>query len=175
MSCIPQTPIASRYLDSGWTSFVTAIDTTNALGVGEPTHAEVLVVPGMATTTQEPGRIVQIQIEETAGSSANIKKADLLVLLWTRATSAPTTPTLNTVYNPSTTNYIGAFKIAEADYVRWSDTVWQATIKPSHIFTSGSDAVASDFHCVILSNESSAITYAASAALRVRIVTEPGV
>jgi hypothetical protein len=59
--------------------------------------------------------------------------------------------------------------------VRWSDTVWQATIKPSHVFTSGSDAVASDFHCVVLSNESSAITYAASAALRVRIVTEPGV
>lgn len=173
MSCLPQTPIAKRYLDTGWVNFVTPIDTTNALGVGEPTHAEVLVVPGVATTTNEPGRIVQIQLEETAGSSANIKKADLLVLLWTRATSAPTTPTLNTVYNPSTTNYIGAFKIAEADYTRWSDTVWQATIKPDHVFTSGTDATAKDFHAVVLSNESSAITYSASAAFRLRIVTEP--
>lgn len=172
MSCLPQTPIAKRYLNSGWTSFVTPMDTTNALGVGEPTHAEVLVVPGVSTTTNEPGRIVQIQIEETAGAAADIKKADLLVLLWTRASSAPTTPTLNTVYNPSTTNYIGAFKVAEADYVRWSDTVYQATIKPDHVFVSGTDAVASDFHCVIVSNEST-VTFAASAALRVRIVTEP--
>lgn len=173
MSCLPQTPIAKRYLDSGWTSFVTAMDTTNALGVGEPTHAEVLVVPGLATTTNEPGRIVQIQIEETAGAAADIKKPDLLVLLWTRATSAPTTPTLNTVYNPSTTNYIGAFKIAEADYTRWSNTVWQATVKPDHVYTSGSDAVAKDFHAVVLSNESTPVTFAASASLRVRIVTEP--
>lgn len=175
MSCIPQTPVATRYLDSGWVTPVTPIDTTNALGVGEPLYAEVITVPGVAMTTNEAGKIRQIQIEETASSSANIKKADLLVLVWTRATSAPTTPTLNTVYNPSTTNYIGSFKISEADYVRWSDTVWTATIYPERIFKSGTDAVASDFHCVLVSNESTPVTYAGSASMRVRIVTEPGV
>jgi hypothetical protein len=173
MSCIPQTPIANRYLDSGWVTPVTPIDTTNTMGVGEPLYAEIITVPNVATTTNESGKIHQIHIEETASSGANIKKHDLLVLVWTRATSAPTTPTLNTVYNPSTTNYIGAFPIVEANYVRWSDTVYTATIKPDHIFKSGTDAVATDFHIAIVSNESGGITYTSPASMRVRIVTEP--
>jgi hypothetical protein len=173
MSCIPQTPIAHRYLDSGWITPTTAQDTTNALGMGEPLFAEVLILPNVATTTNESGRIQQIQIEEIAATAADIKKPDLLVLVWTRATSAPAAPTANTVYNPSTTNYIGSFKIAESDYVRWSNTVWTATINPARIFKSGADAVATDFHVVILSNESTPVTFVAGAGMRIRIATEP--
>lgn len=173
MSCIPITPVGFRRLDSGFITPTTTIDSTNALGVGEPPYAEVLVIPGIATTTSQVVRIVQISIEETASSSANIKKADLLLNLWTRAASAPTTPVANTVYNPTTTNQVGVFSIAEANYTRWSDTVWVATIYPDNFtFTTGGEAVATDLHAVILSNESTPVTYAASAQLRVRVVTE---
>ena len=173
MSCIPQTPIAKRYLDSGWITPTTALDTTNSLVTGEPLYAEIITVPNVATTTNESGRIAQIHIEETASSAANVKKADLLVLVWTRATSAPTAPVANTVFNPSTTNYIGSFKIAEADYTRWSDTVWSAVVKPDYVFKSGTDAVATDFHVAILSNESGGVTFAASGSFRLRVITEP--
>ena len=173
MPCIPQTPIAQRFLDSGWITPTTAIDTTNSLVMGKPPYAEVLTLPSVSTTTSELGTIRQIQIEETASSAANIKKADLYVLLWTRTTSAPTAPVANAVYNPVTTNYIATFKIAETDYVRWSDTVWTATVNPNRIFKSGGDAVSTDMVAVILSNESGGVTYAASAQLRLRVITEP--
>lgn len=175
MSCLPQTPIGVRLLDSGWITPSTAIDTANALGIGEPLYAEVIVISGIASATNQTCILRQILFEETASSSGNIKKPDVLVLLWTRTTSIPTTPTANTIYNPVTTNYIGAFPIAEANYVRWSDTVWQARIAPDYIFTTGTEAVSVDFHCVILSNEATPVTFASSAATRIRAVCEPSV
>lgn len=171
MSCNPQTPIGDRIYDSDWVAFA-SIDTTNALGTGEPVKDEVLTLTSVMDGTEQAGYIQQIQVRETASSSANIKKPDLIVLLYTD--SAPTTPTLNTVYNGSTTNLIGTFTVAEADYKRVSDTVWQATITPAYAFRTGTAATASNLYAVVLSNESTPVTFAASAGIALRVWTKPG-
>jgi len=171
MACNPITPTGDRLYDSGWVAF-DSVDTTNALGVGEPVKDAVLTLTSVMTSTEEAGYIAQIELRETAASSSDIKKPDLIVLLYTD--QAPTTPVTNTVYNGSTTDLIGAFYIAEADYKRVSNTVWQAAITPNFAFRTGTEASASNIYAVVLSNEGTPVTFAASAGIALRVWTKLG-
>lgn len=174
MSCLPNTPIATNVLtfdastDHGWNSLGALI--TNALSQYYPLTTTVASLSGLAQTTQQHCIVRQIEFEETASSSANIKKCPLLVLLYN--TSAPTTPTSGAVYNGSTTNLLGVFTIADTDYKRVSDTVWIASINPNKYVRTGTQSSSSTFYAVVLSNSGTSVTYAADAAGRLRIFTE---
>jgi hypothetical protein len=174
MSCLPNTPVAANVLsatnstDHGWQSVGTVI--TTALSQYYPVAAAVVTLSGVAQTTQQHAIIRQIEFEETASSSANIKKCPLIVLLYN--STAPTTPTSGAVYNGSTTNLLGVFTIADSDYRRVSDTVWIAGIKPDKYVRTGTLSTSSTFFAVVLSNSATSVTYAADAAARLRLFTE---
>lgn len=174
MSCLPNTPIATNVLtydesnDHGWYSLGALI--TTALSQYYPLTTTVASLSGLAQTTQQHCIVKQIEFEETASSSANIKKCPLTVLLYN--TTAPTTPTSGAVYNGSTTNFLGAFTVADTDYHRVSDTVWTAVIKPDRYVRTGTQSASSTFYAVVLSNSGTSVTYASSASARLRIFTE---
>lgn len=174
MSCLPNTPIATNVLtydesnDHGWYSLGALI--TTALSQYYPLTTTVASLSGLAQTTQQHCIVKQIEFEETASSSANIKKCPLTVLLYN--TTAPTTPTAGAVYNGSTTNFLGAFTVADTDYHRVSDTVWTAVIKPDRYVRTGTQSASSTFYAVVLSNSGTSVTYASSASARLRIFTE---
>lgn len=174
MSCLPNTPVVDNVLsatnstDNGWISLGAII--TSALLQYYPLSTSVLTFSGTAQTSNQHLVLRQLEFEETASSSANIKKTPLLVLLYT--SSSPTAPTSGAVYNGSTTNLLGAFTIAEADYVRVSDTVWSAVAKPNQYIRVGNSAMASTIYAVVISNKATSVTYAADSSARVRIFTE---
>ena len=174
MSCLPNTPIVTNILtatnstDNGWISLGSII--TSALSQYYPLSTSVLTFSGTAQTSNQHMILRQLEFEETASSSANIKKTPLLVLLYHNA--SPTAPTSGAVYNASTTNLVGAYQIAEADYVRVSDTVWSAVVNPNKYYRVGSSALASTLYAVVLSNKSTSVTYAADSSGRVKVVTE---
>lgn len=174
MSCLPTTPTTSNILtynastDHGWISAGTII--TSALSQYYPLTTTIPALTGMAQTTQQHLIVRQIQWEETASSSDNIKKCPLIVLLYN--TTAPTTPTSGGVYNGSTTNLLGQFEIADTDYKRVSSTVWTATINPNRYIRTGTLSSSSTIYAVILSNSSSSVTFAADAEARLRVFTE---
>jgi hypothetical protein len=175
MSCLPTTPTTNNVLtdtvasnSDGWLNITDV--STSALTQYYPVQSTptVLTFNGVFQTTFQHGRVVQLQIEETASSSANIKKTALQVYLYTGG--APTTPTNATVYNGSPSNLLAIVEIAAGDYKRLSDTVWIATVKPEIYVRTGSTAASTNVYAVVLANEGK--TYAASAALRARIFTE---
>lgn len=175
MSCLPTTPTTNNVLTDtvasntdGWLN-ITSVS-TSALTQYYPVQSTptVLTFNGVFQTTFQHGRVLQLQIEETASSSANVKKTALQVYLYTGA--APTTPTAGAVYNGSPTNLIGVVEIAAADYKRVSDTVWIANVKPELWVRTGSTASSVNVYAVVLANE--AKTYASGAALRARLFTE---
>lgn len=168
MSCLPQTPIATQITTTpaadGWVGF-SSIATT-ALSQYFGIAAEVLTFPAMAQTTNQHLELLQIEVEETATSSANIKKPALRVYLYTDA--APTAPATNAVYNGSTTDLMaGPIAIATADYARVSDTVWVATVNPRRIIRTGTTATATNIYVVVLAD--AGVTFAASAGIRVKL------
>lgn len=112
----------------------------------------------------------QIEIEETASSSANIKTAPLKLLLFDD--QSPAAPTLGAVYNPTNSYVAGIYDIPAANYSRFSDTVWKAVINPNHLFRTATSSNVANFVGVLLSNDPNALTYAAGVGLRVRIFTE---
>lgn len=175
MSCLPTTPTTNNVLTDivasntdGWLN-INAVS-TSALTQYFPVQSTpaVLTFNGVFQTTFQHGRVLQLQIEETASSSANIRKTALQVYLYTG--SAPATPTAAAVYNGSATNLIGIVEIAAGDYKRLSDTVWIATVKPELWIRTGSTASSVNVYAVVLANE--AKTYASGASLRARIFTE---
>lgn len=174
MACLPNTPIAYNLLsatnsiDIGWID-LTAV-TNNALSQYYPLSTAVMSFDGLAQTTNQHVIVKQIEIEETASSSANIKKCPLLFYLFNN--TSPGSPTLGAVYNPTTTNLMGSFEIAAADYVRVSDTVWVAKVSPNRIIRTVVNSNASNFYGVLISNNGTTTTYAASAAIRVKVITE---
>lgn len=176
MACLPNTPVSPNLLsatnstDMGWID-LTAV-TNNALSQYYPLSSAVMSFDGLAQTTNQHIIIRQIEIEETASSSANIKKCPLLLYVFNN--TAPGSPTLAAVYNPSTTNLVGSFEIAAADYVRVSDTVWVAKTAPNRYIRTVVNSNASNFFGVLISNNGTSTTYAASAAIRVKLVTEVG-
>lgn len=174
MSCLPNTPIVTNILsydestDHGWITLSSLI--TTALSQYYPITTTVPALSGLAQTTEQHCIVRQIEIEETASSSANIKKSPLLVLLYN--TAAPTTPTSGAVYNGSTTNLLGVFTIADSDYKRVSDTVWTAVIRPDRYVRTGTQSASSTFYAVVLYNNGTTLTYASGASARLRIYTE---
>lgn len=168
MSCLPQTPTATQVAttpaNDGWVGF-SSIATT-ALSQYFGIAAEVLTFPAVAETTNQHLQVVQIEIEETATSSANIKKPALRVYLYTDA--APTAPATNAVYNGSVTDLMaGPFAIATGDYARVSDTVWLATVNPNRWIRTGTSSTPSNIYVVVLAD--AGVTFAASAAIRVKL------
>ena len=174
MSCLPNTPVVQNILsatnstDNGWVSLGAII--TNALSQYYPLSTSVLTFSGTAQTSNQHMVLRQIEFEETASSSANIKKTPLLVVVFN--STSPTAPTSGAVYNASTTDLVGVYTIAEADYLRVSDTVWRATVNPDKYFRTGQSAQASTLYAVVLSNKSTSVTYAADSSARVRVFTE---
>lgn len=174
MSCIPSTPVVSNVLtdptsDYGWQGLGTGI-VTSALSQYYPLAAAVAVLYAQAQTTRQHGIIRQLEFEETASSSANIKKTPLQVLLYTG--TAPTTPTAGAVYNGSAVNLLGIVEITAADYKRLSDTVWVATVSPDIYYRTSAGSGAADVYAVVLSNSATTVTYAASSTARLRLFTE---
>lgn len=174
MSCIPSTPVVDNILtdpttDYGFQSLGTGI-VTSALSQYYPLAESVVVLYSQAQTTRQHGILRQLQFEETASSSANVKKAPLQVLIYTG--TAPTTPTAGAVYNGSTTNLLAVVEIAAADYKRVSDTVWIATVKPDLYYRTTGASGAANIYAVVLSNSGTTVTYAASATARLRAFTE---
>lgn len=168
MSCLPQTPTAIQITttpaNDGWVGFSSVA--TTALSQYFGIAAEVLTFPAVAQTTNQHLELLQVEIEETATSSANIKKAALRVYLYTDA--APTTPATNAVYNGSTTDLMTApIGIATGDYARVSDTVWVATVNPNRILRTGTSSTPSNIYVVVLAD--AGVTFAASAAIRVKL------
>lgn len=171
MSCLPNTPIASNVITApsaaGWVAFdgVATTALTQYYGV----YAQVLTFAAVAATTNQHLVLRQLEIEETASSSANIKKSKLLVYLYTDA--APTTPSTSAVYNASTTNLMCApIAVDTANYTRVSDTVWSATVNANRYLRTGTAATATNIYVVVIADQS--VQYAASAALRVRLTLE---
>lgn len=171
MSCLPNTPIASNVTTApsaaGWVAFdgVATTALTQYYGV----YAQVLTFPAVAATTNQHLVLRQLEIEETASSSANIKKSKLLVYLYTDA--APTTPSTSAVYNASTTNLMCApIAVDTANYTRVSDTVWSATVNANRYLRTGTAATATNIYVVVIADQS--VQYAASAGLRVRLTLE---
>jgi hypothetical protein len=171
MSCLPNTPISSNITTApsanGWVAFDSV--TTAALLQYYGVAAQVLTFSSVASTTNQHLVLRQLEIEETASSSANIKKSKLLVYLYTD--SAPTAPATNAVYNASTTNLMCApIAVDTADYARVSDTVWTATENVNRYVRTGTSATATNIYVVVIADQS--VTYAASAGLRVKLTLE---
>jgi hypothetical protein len=171
MSCLPQTPTAQTITTapsaSGWVAFDAV--STSALLQYYGFQAQVLTFPSVASTTNQHLTLRQIEIEETASSSANIKKAKMLVYVYTD--TAPTAPATNAVYNASTVNLMCApIAVDTANYTRVSDTVWTATVNPNRYLRTGTTATATNIYVVVVVDQS--VTYAASAGIRARLTLE---
>lgn len=177
MSCIPATPIVTSILSQpssqGWASLGTGLITT-ALSRYFPLLAGVVPYYAVFETTNQHGIIRQVQFEEKAATSGDIKKTPLLIVIY-EGQSTPTTPTSGAVYNPSTVGLIGVVSIAEADYVRTSDTVWTATARPNLYVRSGATSASDqNVNLVVLSDKATSVTYATGAEGRIRLHVEQG-
>ena len=171
MACIPSTPTTNVYL-SDTTALYKALGSIATTSRTQYWPIEstpsVLTFASVAQSTYQHLRIAQVQIRETASSSANIKKTALQVLLFTNA--APSAPTADAVYNPAVTDMLGIVEIAAADYKRWSDTVWVASVNTNLYVRTGTLATATNIYAVVLANETK--QYAASASVEVALITE---
>lgn len=168
MSCLPNAPIAFDVRDDGWQAWSAVLATTAAQW--KPVSTEVLTFDGVVETESQAAILRQIEIEETATSSGNLKFQDLMVYLYSQA--APTAPTEGVVYNPSTTNLVAQVEVLAADYKRTSDTVWTARINPDKYFTTGAGSTAGNLYAVALYANATPTAYAASAALRAKVHVE---
>lgn len=174
MSCLPNTPIATNVLtatnstNTGWMPVPSII--TTGLSQYYPLTETVVTLDGTANTSLQHVILRQIEFEETAPTSGDIKKTPLLIALYSG--TAPTAPTAGAVYNPSTTNLLGIVSIAQAAYVRTNETIWTATEKPNLYMRTVSSSTASTMYAVVLSNSATSVTYASGAAGRIRVFVE---
>jgi len=168
MSCCTQPTITGEYILPSSFQTVTSLDVTNSLTTGEAVHSSVITFNSVVNGAFKCGTIDQIVLREEASSAGNIKKPDLFLLLWHG--NSPTTPTANAVYStPVNDSFIGCFIIAASDYVRLSETIHEATVRPDRRFVTQSSGVTSTLYGVLLSNESSGVTFASGASLKVRL------
>lgn len=176
MACLPNTPVAPNLLspsnssDYGWIDL--ASPTTNALSQYYPISTSPLQFDNLANGNNQHVIVRQIEVEETATTSADIKKVPLLLYLYNN--SAPTAPTLGAVYNASTFNLVGVLSIPTADYVRVSDTVWRASANPNYYLRTSGNNAPNIFYGVPVANAPAGAQYVAGVALRFKIVTEAG-
>lgn len=177
MGCIPATPVSPYILSgptsNGWASLGSGLITL-ALSRYYPLLAGVVTYYKVFETTNQTAILRQIEFEEKAATSGDIKKTPLLIAVF-QGSASVTTPTSGAVYNPSTTGLIGVVSIAEADYVRTSDTVWTAVAKPNlYIRSGGTSSSDADVKIVVLSDKATSVTYAAGAEGRLRLFAEQG-
>lgn len=174
MSCLPNTPIATNVLTAtnstnvGWMPYAPII--TTALSQYYPLSEAIVTLDGTAHTSNQHMIIRQLEFEETAPTSGDIKKTPLLIALYSG--TAPTAPTSGAVYNPSTTNLLGIVPIAASEYVRTNSLVWTATVNPNLYIRTVSSSTASTMYAVVLSDSATSVTYAAGAAARIRVFVE---
>lgn len=170
MSCNPPIITANNYRTSLYKS-VSGLDVTNSLTTGEAINDAVIEFPAVVDARLQVVEIAQINLREVASSAANIRKADLDLLLWHG--TAPTAPTSNVVYAASIgATFIGVVQIRETAYRRLNETTWEAVVSVQDLVvaTDTTGAVGSIFG-VVVSAESSGVTFASGAALSVRLVT----
>lgn len=176
MGCIPNTPIAPQLMtpsngsDYGWLDIPSI--TTNALSQYYPVSASVVQLDNLANNNNQHVIVQQVEIEETATSSANIRTAPLRIYLYNN--SSPTAPTLGAVYNASTFDLVAVLDINTAQYARVSDTVHRAVSNPTRYLRTSSANAPNIFFAVVVSNSATTVTYAASAALRIKLTTQGG-
>lgn len=170
MSCIPNTPIAKDWRDSGWQSYASVSTTTPAQWY--PVDIDVLEFENMAESAEQGGLISQLVVRETASSAANKKLNDLSIYIYNQ--TAPTAPTVGSVYNPNTSNLVGVVQVVGSDYKRISDTVSEARVSPDLHFTTGTGNTAINFYAVALFSNATPTAYAADAGVSLRIFTELG-
>lgn len=172
MSCIPNTPTAANILsdpaDLGWCDVGTSL-ITSSLSRYYPILAGFVTVRAMNTTNQH-AIIRQIDFEETAASSGDIKKHPLIV--YVLGAGAGSSPSAGAVYNPDVTYLLGSFEIVATDYKRVNETKWVATINPNRYIRQTTAASAQNLLLAIVSNDASTISYASGAEGRIRVFTE---
>jgi len=175
MGCVPITPVGAQLQsDTATTAGWVELDSvsTSALTRYYPLTITPTQFVGMAQTTRQHLILREFAVEETASSAANIKKAPLLVYLY--GSQSPTAPVLGSVYNASTVRLLAVVSIPAANYVRVSDTVWRAIVTPNDYVRTESSSDATSVWAVVVSDQATTLTYAASAAMRLYMVTESG-
>ena len=172
MSCLPNTPTAANILSDpsalGWSDVGASLLTTS-LTRYYPIVGAFVTVRAMTTTNQH-AIIRQVDFEETAATSGDIKKHPLIV--YVLGAGAGTSPVGGAVYEPDTTYLLGQFAITAADYVRTTNTKWTATIKPNLYIRQTTAASAQNLLLAIVSDSASSVSYATGAAGRVRLFVE---
>lgn len=172
MSCLPNTPIAANILSDpaalGWSDVGSNL-ITSSLSRYYPILAGFVTVRAMNTTNQH-GIIRQVDFEETAATANDIKKHPLIVYIL--GAGAGTSPASGAAYNPDTVYLLGQVAITAADYVRTNDTKWTATVKPNLYIRQTTASSAQNLLLAIVSDSASSISYAASAAGRIRLFVE---
>lgn len=174
MSCLPNTPVVENILSATQSSDLGWIDltpiTTNSLSQFFPLSNGIISFNNLAQTTNQHFIIRQVQVEEYASSSGNLRKKPLIVYLYNN--TAPSTPTLGAVYNASTYNLMGVLEIESSDYKRIADNQFVATRQPNIISRTSTGSTSNLFFAVVVSNDPNAYSYDASALIRVRLFTE---
>lgn len=172
MSCLPNTPIAANILSDpaalGWSDVGASLLTTS-LARYYPIVGAFVTVRAMTTTNQH-AIIRQVDFEETAATSGDIKKHPLIV--YVLGAGAGTSPAGGAVYEPDMTYLLGQFAITAADYVRTTNTKWTASIKPNLYIRQTTAASAQNLLLAIVSDSASSVSYATGAAGRVRLFVE---
>lgn len=172
MSCLPNTPTAANILSDpaalGWSDVGASLLTTS-LTRYYPIVGAFVTVRAMTTTNQH-AIIRQVDFEETAATSGDIKKHPLLV--YVLGAGAGTSPAGGAVYEPDMTYLLGQFAITAADYVRTTNTKWTASIKPNLYVRQTTAASAQNLLLAIVSDSASSVSYATGAAGRVRLFVE---
>lgn len=175
MGCLPLTPVAAQLQSdtassAGWVDLASV--STSALSRYYPLTATPVAFTGVAQTTRQHLILRQLRIEETAASSGDIKKAPLIVYIYGSVNPGPAT--LGAVYNAATVRLLAQVSVPASAYERTSDTVWTATVNPNRYLRTEETSDATAMWAVIVSDQATTLTYAASASMRVNIVTESG-
>lgn len=175
MGCVPITPVGAQLqsdtaTSAGWVE-LDSVD-TGALTRYYPLTITPTQFVGVAQSTRQHLILRSFGVEETASSAANVKKAPLLVYLY--GSQSPTAPVLGSVYEASTVRLLAVVPIATTDYVRVSSTVWRAIVNPDDYIRTEATTDATSIWAVVVSDQSTTLTYAASAAMRLYMVTESG-
>lgn len=169
MSCTPANVVHDHILSDpdaeGWVTF--SAPSTSALLTYYAIAPEVVTFQNVATKPNQHLEILQIEFEETAATSGDLKKADLIVALYSG--SAPSTPSSSAVNNLSATNLLGTYQIEDTDYKYEAATRWKATVRPNKFIRTGTSANSSSIYAVVLANQS--VTYIAGLAFRMRLMT----
>lgn len=166
MSCSPALATADHILTTpdsgGWVTLTGVV--TSALLANYGLSTAVLSFPSIATQPNQHLVLEQVEIEETAATSGDIKKADIKLLFYT---STPSSPSTSAAYNGSTTGYMGQVTVDDTEYARLADTIWHATKNCDVHMRTGTGSTPSTIYVVVLAAQS--VTYVSGVAVRVKV------